>query len=267
MLRLGDVPFLNSKPLFYLLKNGSIASCIEIISRPPNLLSELLRKKNIDMGLVPVVELLTRGNYKVVPGISISSYGKVDSVILISKKELRDIRSVALDGYSLSSANLTRVLFKNFLGINPDFVTRSYDENFFAGVDSGMLIGDTGLKFLYKNADRSEYRIYDLGELWTDFTGLPFVYALLAVNSGVNLENQLDNLIRSKREGVGFIDEICEKESVKIGIGKEFCVNYITNRIRYDLSDMEIKGISEFAKCLSKIGIGSGIGKLDFYKK
>lgn len=264
MITLGDVPFLNSKPLFYLLKNGHINSSIEIVSYPPNILSKLLREKKIDMGLVPVIELLTRGGYKVVPDVSISSFGKVDSVVLVSNRELKDIRSVALDRYSLSSAGLIRVLFKNFLNMDVEFTTRSYNEHFFTDVDSGMLIGDTGLKILYTTKNR--YKIYDLGDMWTNFTGLPFVYALLAVNDRIKLGNQLNNVIISKKEGVNFIEEICENESERIGISKEFCINYIKNRIGYDLNEEEIKGISEFAQCLNKIGIETKFNKPDIYK-
>lgn len=264
MIRLGDVPFLNSKPLFYLLRNGHISSSIEIVSHPPNVLSRLIREKQIDMGLVPVIELLTRGGYKVVPDISISSFGKVDSVILASSRELKDIRSVALDRYSLSSANLARVLFKKFLNMDVEFTTRSYDEHFFTGVDAGMLIGDTGLKFLYLNKNR--YKIYDLGAMWTEFTGLPFVYALLAVNDGVELGDQLSKLLASKKQGLNFIEEICEKESERIGISKEFCMNYINNRISYDLNERETRGITKFAQCLNEIKVETRFNELDIYR-
>lgn len=264
MLKLGDVPFLNSKPLFYPLQKGTIDSGIEIVSHPPNVLSELLYGKKIDLGLIPVAELLARGKYTIVPGISISSFGKVDSVILISKRELKDINTVALDIRSQSSSNLIMVLFKYFLDMNPEFIKRNYDEHFLTGVDAGMLIGDAGLKFLYTN--KENYEIYDLGELWTDFTGLPFVYAILAVNEGVILGDDLDKLLQSKSEGIKLIDEICEQESVKIGIDKEFCINYVRNRIYYDLNEKEVKGILEFADCLNKIGIKTEFEKLDFYK-
>ena len=160
---------------------------------------------------------------------------------------------------------MIKVLFKQFLGRNPDFVKREYNEDFLDNTDAGMLIGDDGLRFLYTNKEK--LGIYDLGELWTKFTGLPFVYAVLAVNVGVDLGDELDNLIQSKEEGPGYIDEICEKESVNIGIAKEFCINYVMNRIHYDLGEEEIKGIAEFAGCLRKIGIDTRFEKLDFYTK
>ncbi|MGI9553489.1 MAG: menaquinone biosynthetic enzyme MqnA/MqnD family protein [Thermodesulfobacteriota bacterium] len=265
MLKLGDVPFLNSKPLFYPIEHGLVDSDIEIVSYPPNILSKQLYERKIDLGLIPVAELLTRGSYKIVPDISISSFGKVDSVILISNKELKDIKTVALDKRSQSSSNLIRVIFNNFLEMTPEFIIRDYDDRFLVNVDAGMIIGDAGLKFLYTN--NKSFEIYDLGELWTDFTGLPFVYAVLAVNEGVDLGDELDTLTRSKKVGAGLINEICDKESIKIGISKDLCVNYVSNRIHYDLDEEEVKGILEFAGCLNKIGIKTGLDKLEFYKK
>jgi len=264
LLKLGDVPFLNSKPLFYPLEQGLINSEIEIVRYPPNILSEMLYEKKIDMGLIPVAELVNRDCYKIVPGISISSFGKVDSVILFSNKELKDIRKVSLDRRSQSSSNLLIVLFKNFLGMNPEFIKRDYDEHFLSDADAGMLIGDAGLRFLYTNTD---FEVYDLGELWTDFTGLPFVYAVLAVNAGVDLGEEEENLIQSKEVGTGYIDQICDKESSKIGIDKELCINYVKNRIIYDLDENGIKGILEFARCLNRIGIDTSFEKLEFYNK
>ena len=93
MLKLGDVPFINSKPLFYALQEGLLEHRFAIESHPPSVLSELLYGKKIDLGLIPVFELIKRGGYKVVPDISISSFGKVDSVILISKKSPPDMYS------------------------------------------------------------------------------------------------------------------------------------------------------------------------------
>ena len=265
MLKLGDVPFLNSKPLFYQIERGVINSSVEIVRFSPNVLSELLFDKKIDLGLIPVAELLMRGVYKIVPEISISSFGKVDSVILISTNELKEIKKIALDRRSQSSSNLIKVVFKSFLGMNPEFIKRDYDEHFFNDVDAGMLIGDAGLRFLYSNNDN--FKIYDLGEIWTEYTGLPFVYAVLAVNRGVDLGNEPEILIQSKNEGIGLIEEICRKEAEKIGIDKEFCMNYVKNRIHYDLGEDEIKGIMEFARCLNKIGIDTWLEKLEFYNK
>lgn len=263
MIRIGDVPFINSKPLFYPLEKGIIENSLGFLYSPPNILSDLLYNKEIDLGLIPIVEFLTRGSYKVLPDISISSFGKVDSVILISSKEIKDIQTVALDRRSQSSSNLLKVIFNNFYGKKPDYIERDYGEDFLSDVDAGMIIGDDGLRHLFNNG--GEGYIYDLGEIWTEKTGLPFVYAVLAINRDVNLGAELDNLLLSKQTGLNFAEEFCEMEYTKIGVSKEFCINYVTNRIHYDLRDMELSAIREFTRCLNQAGIETLNDKIEIY--
>ncbi len=263
MLKLGDVPFLNSKPLFYALERDLIPHKFIIEKHPPNILSRLLYEKKINLGLIPVVELIKKGGYKIITDISISSFGKVDSVILISKKEIDLVNKVALDKRSQSSSNLLRVIFNCFYGLSPEYVVKDYENNFLDEVDAGMIIGDAGLKYLYSNND--EYIVYDLGEIWTNQTGLPFVYAVLAVNREVDLEDSINVLLESKKIGKQYIDEICENEHKKIGISFELCKNYISNRIKYDLGEQEVRGIKEFSNYLKDIGIKTEFDKLDFY--
>ena len=263
MFILGDVPFINSKPLFYALEMGLIQHRFQIEKHPPYILSKLLSEKKIDLGLIPVVELLKTGGYKVIPDISISSFGKVDSVLLISKKEIGDIKKVALDMRSQSSSNLLRVIFNSFYGMQPEYIVKDHNQSFFEGVDAGMIIGDAGLQYLFSNDD--EYIIYDLGEIWTEKTGLPFVYAVIAVNREVDLEEDSELLLESKKIGKQKIDEISKNEHDKIGIGFELCKNYISNRIRYDLGSPEEEGIRKFAGFLKDIGITAKFDKLEFY--
>ena len=77
MIKIGDVPFLNSKPLFYPIQKGIIKSDLVFKTLTPNILSQMLYDKEIDLGLIPAFELLTRGKYKIVPDISISSFGNL----------------------------------------------------------------------------------------------------------------------------------------------------------------------------------------------
>ena len=264
MLKLGDVPFVNSKLLFYALEKNLVPNQFAIESHPPYILSRLLEEKKIDLGLIPVAELLKKGGYKIVPNISISSLGTVDSVLLISKKEIGEINKVALDMRSQSSSSLTRIVFSCFYGMEPEYILKDHRENFLEDVDAGMIIGDAGLRYLHSN--KGKYLVYDLGEIWTEKTGLPFVYAVLAVNDNVDLGSSTGVFEEAKKIGRQYVDEICENEYNKIGIDFELCKNYISNRIRYDLGEPEIKGIREFAGYLNKIGISAEFDKLNFYQ-
>ena len=264
LIKLGSVPFLNAKPLTYALTNNLIDHEFDLIQTPPSELSAKLHRKEIDVGLIPVAELLRRKDYSVVPQISISSSGKVDSVIVIAKSDLRELKTIAVDKRSQSSTALLRIVLEIFYGSKPDYIPTDIDKaDMLEGVDGAMLIGDSGLRECH-TAD-NPYRLYDLGEIWTGKTGLPFVYAVFAVNEGVILGKNLDALIESKNYGLGIIDEIAETESQKIGIEKDVCLKYLTDRIKYDLGEEEVKGIVKYSELLSELNETQKISELNIY--
>lgn len=263
MIRLGSVSFINAKPLTFALEKRLIDHDFEVILTPPSILSEMLCTKEIDLGLIPVAELLKRQNYRVVPDISISSYGKVDSVILLAKKDLTDARTVAVDSRSQSSTALLRIILEIFNGVSPVYLPRETGNDFLKDVDAGMLIGDTGLE---KASDPPEgYRVYDLGEIWSEHTGLPFVYAVFAVNEGVTLGENLKALQRSKDYGLGTVGKIAKLESVTSGIDEEICFKYLTERIMYDLGEKEVEGIVKYSEYLSRLGESKKISGIKLY--
>ncbi len=263
MIRLGTVPFLNAKPLIYPLEKKIVPNEFCIQYYVPSTLSKKLLENKIDIGLIPVIELFERRRYKVIPNISISSKGKVDSVALVVKGDVSDITSVAVDERSQTSTALLRIILEIFYGLSPEYVKRSYENNFFRGVDAGMVIGDSGLKLCYESPKRR--KTIDLGEVWTEYTGLPLVYAVFAVREGVNLGCNGSSLLLAKLRGMEFVDKIALFGARKLGVSVKFCTNYLRNRIRYDLGEEEIKGLLKYNEFLSELGICSKIENINFY--
>ena len=264
MNKLGTVPFFNAKPLIYPLEKNLVEHNFEIVYEVPSKLSKSLANKKVDLGLIPVAELINRNDYMVIKDISISSYGKVDSVVLVSKVSIEDIGTVALDSRSQSSSSLMKVILECFYKIKPKYIERIYDNNFFSGIDAGMVIGDSGLRKLYSK--NSDYKIYDLGDLWTCNTGLPFVYAVFAVNRDVDLGDDLQSLYKSKSLGIKMADEIVKNEYEKLGVSEENCKKYITERIKYDLGENEVEAIIKFSNFLNDLGVSKKINRVNFYK-
>lgn len=264
LIKLGSVSFLNAQPLTYAIEHDLVDHEFDLIQTPPSELSVKLHAKEIDLGLIPVAELLKRDYYKVVPEISISSVGKVDSVILIAKKDINDIRTVAVDKRSQSSTALLRITLEKFYKLSPTYESRDIDkEDFLDGVDAAMLIGNSGLIECYKIDN--PYKIYDLGEIWTDETGLPFVYAVFAGHKDVILGNSIDSLIQSKNYGLGIVDNISQIESKKLGIDYDICYKYLTERIKYDLGNEEIKGIIKYSELLQELDQAQKIEHLNLF--
>jgi len=266
LINLGSVSFLNAKPLTYAIENDLINHEFTLIQTPPSELSKRLSNKDIDVGLIPVAELLKKKDYRVVPEISISSVGKVDSVIVLAKSDIKEIQTIAVDKRSQSSTALLRIVLETFYGIRPTYIAKDIDKvDMLDEVDGAMLIGDSGLRKCYDT--ENTYKIYDLGEIWTNETGLPFVYAVFAVNKNVILGDNLNALIESKKYGLGIVEKIAEIESIKLGIDYEICLKYLSERIKYGLGEEEIKGIIKYSELLSDLGQVEKISKLDIYSE
>ena len=273
LYRLGTVSFLNSTPLTYAIEEDLIENDFELVATPPAELSEKLYRKEVDLALIPVAELLRRKSYAVVPDISISSVGKVDSVILLTRGGVGDTRRVAVDSRSQSSTALLRIILEIFYNLLPDYEPRKYEPKnpeasdsygeFLKGVDGGMLIGDAGLQCMHSPPEG--YRVYDLGEIWTKKTGLPFVYAVFAVNEGIELGRNLDALRRSKAYGLSNLKLIAKLGARKTGLSEEICYRYISQRIKYDLGEDGTRGIIKYSQLLSELGICDKITDLRIY--
>src|SRR5215207_2486610 len=181
-IRIGAVNYLNTKPLICDL--DQLAPDAELLLDLPSRLADRLATGDLDVALIPVIEYFRAGTYSIVPGVSIASRGPVLSVTLFSRVPWPDIRSVALDEGSRTSAALTQILLRKRYGVRPRVEQLLIDapaES--AATDAVLLIGDRAMKACLPGHPFA----YDLGQEWTDWTGLPFVYAIWAVRPGVEL--------------------------------------------------------------------------------
>lgn len=250
MTNLGTVPFLNTRPLIYPLEKSVVKHGFNIMYFEPSLLSQKLAEGTVDVALIPSVELFRSDDYDVLPGISISSFGKVDSVILSSEKEISRVKSVSVDSRSRSSAALLRIIFEVFLGKVPKYVNRKPGNGFLNGVDAGMLIGNSGLRSLHLGGRKHAFT-YDLGDIWTKETGLPFVYAVLAMKKSCSLEDGCyESLLEARCQGENLVEEIAGIESKKLGLRRDQCSEYLSERIKYDLDDIKIEGLMKYRDLL-----------------
>src|SRR5947209_12275715 len=119
-VRIGAVTYLNTKPLIHDL--DELAPGAELVLDVPSRLAEQLDRGELDVALIPIIEYFRHGGYRVVPDIAIASQGPVLSVTLFSRQPWPQIRRVALDEGSRTSAALTQVLLRNRYGARPELV-------------------------------------------------------------------------------------------------------------------------------------------------
>src|SRR5215469_2851176 len=106
-LTVGAVGYLNARPLVYGLDR---VARFEIRYDVPSECARLLHGRAVDIGLIPSIEYLRGGPYRIVPDLAIASRGPVASVAIFTTKPMREVRSIALDTSSRTSVALTRVL-------------------------------------------------------------------------------------------------------------------------------------------------------------
>tara|TARA_B100000686_G_scaffold79068_1_gene85250 strand:- start:7446 stop:9755 length:2310 start_codon:yes stop_codon:yes gene_type:complete len=249
-LRLGTVPFINARPLTFSLENNEN---IQIVSFPPSELSSLLKDNKLDGALVSSFSLFRLKNSRYVPKIGIVSNGPVESIRLYCRKPADTLQVVGLDSWSLSASNMLRVLLKHRWGVEPKFVPVNpkippKEDN---QLDAFLLIGDNALR-----EPPGDFYVVDLGDEWTAFTKLPFVYAVWVFPEGKGNSDIACELIKSKEEGIKNLDKITSVlASENLFIKEGDIRNYLTNCILYDVGEKEEEGLNLYYDYLQKDGL------------
>jgi len=242
-LRVGSVPYINAAPLTRWLETDEASPHVEVVYAPPSVLARQLQARELDVALVSSVELVRRDDVRPVADLCIGSRDAVLSVRLFCKTPLRQIRTVALDTSSLTSAALTQILLTRVYGIHANYRHAAPDLDAMLGqVDAALLIGDLGM-----TAAHPEVReVVDLGSAWRAYTGLPFVWALWFVNAETPDQPLADLLRRAYQWGKAHIDALVEAESRRTGIPHDLCERYLKQVMVYELDESLRAGLSCF---------------------
>jgi chorismate dehydratase len=229
-IRVGSVPYLNAKPL-----TRYISSPISLVE--PTQLAADLREGRLDVGLVPLMEVLEapEGTYRVANNVAIGSEREVFSVYLNYNVPLAKIKTVALDPASKTSVELARIVLERFHHLKPNYV--STDEV----ADAQLLIGDPAITHRQANPEQN---YLDLATAWREQTGLPFVFAVWAIRvpSYWRALSVAQQLRKAARVGL----------SVRDGIARNpFERQYLREHLCYDLGDRQRKAIELFSEMLT----------------
>ena len=262
MVRLGAVSYLNARPLVHGLENQP--ERFELRYDIPSECARLLHAHEIDVGLIPSIEYL-RGPlpYIIVPGPAVTSRGPVASVAIYTRREPGDIRTIAMDTSSRTSVALATVIVQRRFGVTVEPVAMAPDlDAMLARADAALIIGDVAL-FLDHAA--SGVRKIDLGEEWTEMTGLPFVYACWSGwPRAVNRED-VAVLQRSRDEGVAQSDAVAAAYYPDDMHRQAVARRYLRDNIQYILGGSEIEGLTTFFRYASELGLVAYDGHLRFY--
>ncbi|HUG53343.1 MAG TPA: menaquinone biosynthesis protein [Vicinamibacteria bacterium] len=254
-LRLGVVSYLNAAPTVHGLAGHPR---FEIVRDVPSRIARLLHAGEVDLGLIPSIEY-AEGDYAIVPDVAIASRGPVRSVSLLYRGRLEDARRVAVDTSSRTSAALVRVLLRERLGRDPEYVPMPPNvPEMLEAAEAALVIGDPALYY-----EGGAARL-DLGEEWTALTGRPFVYAFWAGRPGVAGPDDVALLQRAAASGVAAAAHIAASYN---GHPERATLNesYLRRNISFELGEAELAGLKEFYTRAHARGLIARVPELRFH--
>jgi chorismate dehydratase len=263
--------YLNAAPLCYSFIYGEQKErCRFLSDAAPARCAELLAEGRADAALIPVIEYQRIPGLKVAPGACVASKSKVQSVVLASRVPVTEVRSVALDTSSRTSAALIQIILNRFYGLSPMYRTSPpHIEEMLESSDAALIIGDPAMLI-----DRTRLHVYDLAEEWRKHTGLPFVFAFWAIRKDSILLSSRDSLkvdslnvdslnvdflnvdfLAAKREGVEHAAELAGIYSAQLGLPRDELFKYLTENISYDLDGESLRGLELYYEMAHECGL------------
>lgn len=222
-----------------------------------------------DIGIIPAVTYAQIPSLVILPNIAIAARDNVRSILLITKKPLEDVRTVATDTSSRTSVALTQIIFAKFLGGRREFTPHRPDlTEMLKHHDAALLIGDSALQVSLHD---SPFHLYDLGHLWRQLTGKPFVFAFWAVRldalrrqpRGLDLIHTFQN---SRDHGLQpeNVATIAREWSPKLNLTEAEITTYLTANIQYTLDRENHAGLQLFLHYAHEVGLIPAVPELRF---
>jgi chorismate dehydratase len=256
VVRLGAVSYLNSEPHVHGLEGDPR---FRLEREVPSRVARRLSAGEVDLGLVPSIEYAF-GDYAIVPGIAVGSRGPVRSVCLFHHGPLERVRRVAVDTSSRTSAALVKILLRERLGRDPQYVPMGPGlVDMLAVADAALLIGDPALD------QEGEVCRLDLGEAWTRLTGLPFVFAFWAGRQGAVSAHGVRCLQSALSAGVAALPEIALRYAAGDPVRAAKYEAYLRENIVYRLGEDEQAGLREFFRRAHALSLIPAVPELRFH--
>ena len=258
-LRVGAVSYLNSKPLVEGLSDRLCGA--EFRLDYPSRLADPLAADPLEVALIPSVEILRNPDYEIVSDACVAARGPVLSVRMYSRVPAGQIRLLALDEGSRTSATLVRIMLAERYGVFPKTVPLPLDQHIeCCSADAILMIGDRAMQ-----PPREKFVVdWDLGAEWFEWTGLPFVFAIWAGRAGCQLTDSAAMFSAARDDGVERLTEIARRESIGLGISEALAVEYLTRNLYYRLGSAERSGMRLFQELAVELGLAPKGGKLVF---
>jgi chorismate dehydratase len=269
MLKLGHIIYSNCFPPHSRIVLQKVPFPFKLVEGIPTQLNRMLNEGSIDVSPSSSIEYaMNPGRYVLLPGLSITSKTKVMSILLESNVPIEELseKVVAMTTASATSVVLLRIMLEIRYGVSPRYILYEQSvEDPSDRADAMLTIGDLAIQ---RSMVSTYAHQYDLGGLWYEFTGLPFVFALWQVNDRKNSHKELqrlyDVIMESKAYGVSHLKELSEQSTSRFKLSPEVLFAY-WNLFSYNLNEEERKGLLTFYDYAAEIGAIEPVKELRFF--
>jgi chorismate dehydratase len=250
MIRLGRISYVNMAPVFYRLRYE-----VEEVAGVPTELNRLLLSGALDLAPISSIEYARHADrLRILPRLCVSSEGAVDSIQLVSRTPLGQVRTVAVTPESATSVVLTKVLLPQAEHLPLEAAREA---------DATLLIGDAALRSAFENPTPH----HDLGRLWLERTGLPMVFAVWAAPEPVaaGLSELEHALVASVRLARAEPERLAYEASERYGYPAGFLARYF-EKLRYSFGPRERAGLYTFLELARDAGELAQVPELRFVR-
>src|SRR5580658_6833387 len=248
-LRISIVQYLNTAPLVWGFTNGPLAGKYDLSFTVPSQCAEALRTGAADIAIIPAIEYQRIPGLVVLPDLAIASQNRVRSLLIIAKKPIEQVRSIALDRSSRSTQALTRILAAEHWKIDPEFFETEPDLSaMLERADAALLIGDPALRISVAIEKKSTVspqgravcqaaslgipgaeilHVYDMVGEWRKYSSLPAVMAVWAARPEVVTKELLADFAASRNFGLTQIPAICQEAARELELPQSELESYL----------------------------------------
>ncbi|MET8399684.1 menaquinone biosynthesis protein [Streptomyces sp900116325] len=255
--RVGHIQFLNCLPLYWGLARTGTLLDLELSKDTPEKLSEQLVRGDLDIGPITLVEYLRNADQLVAfPDIAVGCDGPVMSCVIVSQRPLEELDGarVALGSTSRTSVRLAQLLLAERYEVSPDYYTCPPDLGLMMQeADAAVLIGDAALRASLHDAPRLGLQVHDLGQMWKEWTGLPFVFAVWAARKDYlaahpAMVNEVHRAFLASRDlSLEEVTKVSETVARWEVFDAELLERYFTT-LDFRFGAAQLEGVREFAR-------------------
>jgi chorismate dehydratase len=276
-LRISVVQYLNTAPLVHGFTHGALKGKYDLSFTVPSQCADDLRDGRADVAIIPAIELQRIDDLVVLPNMAIAAKRHVRSLLIVSRKPIEEVESIALDRSSRSTQALTRILCAEHWHITPRFFEAALTAAaMLENADAALLIGDPALRLaisianyatlgpageLLCNADKAGINaigtlyVYDVVQEWRRLSGLPAVLAVWAARRESVTPEMVEDFAASKAHGIAHLEAISEAGSEQQGLPAGELLTYLRENIDFTLDGENLAGLELYYCLAAKLGL------------